>query len=118
MIANKITLNIGDKDRVFHLGLGFVGYLLDEEKIGYVEFATQENLNPFKWVPIKMFYSLKYYFIRTEQEDKIDFTLNDVINWIDETDLQTIKNFSGAYLNSIQKDVPVDTTKKKVKVKN
>jgi hypothetical protein len=115
MVANKITLNIGGKDRVFHLGLGFIGYLLDEEKIGYVEFASQEALNPFKWVPIKMYYSLRYNFIRLEQEDKIDFTLKDIVNWIDETDLATIKNFSSAYLNSIQKDVPVDTDKKKVK---
>ena len=116
MIQNKVTLNLGGKDRTFHLGLGFVGYLLEEENIGFIEFGEKEQLNPFKWTPIKMYYSLKYYFIRLEQEDKIDFNLKDVIQWIDDTNVQTLQKFNQAYQLALSKDVPVETDKKKVKV--
>jgi len=116
MIQNKIKLNLGGKERTFHLGLGFIGYLLDEENIGYVEFGEKEASNPFKWTPIKMFYSLKYNYIRENKESEIDFDLKDVIEWIDETDLNTLQSFNQAYLSSITKDVPTypDNDKKKV----
>ena len=116
MIQNKITLNFGGKDRAFHLGLGFIGYLLDEENIGFMEFGEKEQLNPFKWTPIKMYYSLKYYLVFSERESEIDFNLKDVIQWIDDTDMQTLQKFNQAYQLALSKDVPVDASKKKAKV--
>lgn len=114
MIKNKITLNLGGKDREFHLGLGFIGYLLDEENIGFVEFGTKEQMNPFKWTPIKMYHSLKYNLIFSDRESEIDFNLKDVIQWIDDTDLSTLQKFNQAYHSALTKDVPVED-KKKVK---
>ena len=116
MIQNKVTLNLGGKDRTFHLGLGFIGYLLDEENIGFMEFGEKEQLNPFKWTPIKMYYSLKYNLVFSERESEIDFNLKDVIQWIDDTDMQTLQKFNQAYQLALSKDVPVDTSKKKAKV--
>ena len=116
MIQNKVTLNLGGKDRTFHLGLGFIGYLLDEENIGFIEFGEKEQLNPFKWTPIKMYYSLKYNLVFSERESEIDFNLKDVIQWIDDTDMQTLQRFNQAYQLALSKDVPVDTSKKKAKV--
>ena len=116
MIQNKITLNLGGKDRTFHLGLGFIGYLLDEENIGFMELGEKEQLNPFKWIPIKMYYSLKYYLVFSERESEIDFNLKDVVQWIDDTDMQTLQKFNQAYQLALSKDVPVDTSKKKAKV--
>lgn len=117
MIQNKITLKLGGKDRTFHLGLGFIGYLLEEENLGFIDFGQKEQSNPFKWTPIKMFYALKYNLIRLEKESEIDFTLNDVIDWIDDTDMDTLQKFNSAYQLSISKDVPTDTNdKKKAKV--
>ena len=116
MIQNKVTLNLGGKDRTFHLGLGFIGYLLDEENIGFMEFGEKEQLNPFKWTPIKMYYSLKYNLVFSERESEIDFNLKDVIQWIDDTDMQTLQKFNQAYQLALSKDVPVDASKKKAKV--
>ena len=116
MIQNKITLNFGGKDRTFHLGIGFIGYLLDEENIGFMEFGEKEQLNPFKWAPIKIYYSLKYNLVFSERESEIDFNLKDVIQWIDDTDMQTLQKFNQAYQLALSKDVPVDTSKKKAKV--
>ena len=116
MIQNKVTLNLGGKDRTFHLGLGFIGYLLDEENIGFMEFGEKEQLNPFKWTPIKMYYSLKYNLVFSERESEIDFNLKDVIQWIDDTDMQTLQKFNQAYQLALSKDVPIDTSKKKAKV--
>lgn len=109
----SVNLTIGGKLRTFHLGLGFIGFLLEEEKIGFIEFGTQEELNPFKWIPIKMYYSLKYNLIRLGKDDEINFTLKDVIDWIDETDLETIQRFNKAYIDSINKNAPSQPEVKK-----
>ena len=94
MIQNKVTLNLGGKDRTFHLGLGFIGYLLDEENIGFIEFGEKEQLNPFKWTPIKTYYSLKYNLVFFVLVLEIDFNLKDVILWIDDSDMQKLQRFN------------------------
>ena len=112
MIKNKITLNLGGKDREFHLGLGFIGYLLDEENIGFVEFGTKEQMNPFKWTPIKMYHSLKYNLIFSDRESEIDFNLKDVIQWIDDTDLSTLQKFNKRIIQHLRKMYQLKIKKK------
>lgn len=108
----SITLNIGGQDRVFHFGLGFLGNLLEETNTNMVDFDEKRLANPFKWVPLMMFHSCAYGYIREGKE--VDFTLQNMINWIDETDVETLQKFNEGFVNSLVKNVPVDTSKKKV----
>lgn len=112
----QITLNIGGEDRVFYFGLGFLGRLLDETNTSMSDFDRLRTENPFKWIPLMMFHSCSYGYIRENKEP--DFVLQDVINWIDETDVEVLKSFNTAFASSLTKDVPTQPeTKKKVKVK-
>ena len=109
----NIILNIGGKDRVFYFGLGFLGRLLDETNTSMSDFDKLRTENPFKWIPLMMFHSCAWGLIR---EGKIvDFTLQDMINWIDETDVETLQKFNEAFVNSLIKNVPIqEDSKKKV----
>lgn len=112
----KINLHIGGQYRDFYFGLGFLGRLLDETNTDMSEFDRLRAANPFKWVPLMMFHSCSYGYIREGKEP--DFTLQDVINWIDETDVATLQSFNTAFVNSLIKDVPTQPeVKKKVNKK-
>jgi hypothetical protein len=108
----SIILNIGGQERVFHFGLGFLGNLLEETNTNMVDFDEKRLANPFKWVPLMMFHSCAWGFIR--EGKTVDFTIQDMINWIDETDLENLQKFNDGFLNSLVKNVPIDTSKKKV----
>lgn len=109
---NKINLFIGGQYRDFHFGLGFLGNLLEETNTNMVDFDEKRTSNPFKWVPLMMFHSCAWGFIR--EGKTVDFTLQDMINWIDDTDVETLQKFNEAFVNSLVKNVPIDTSKKKV----
>ena len=112
----KINLFIGGKYRDFYFGLGFLGRLLDETNTSMSDFDRLRMENPFKWVPLMMFHSCAYGFVRENKTP--DFELQDVINWIDETDVSVLQSFNTAFVNSLIKDVPTQPeVKKKVKVK-
>ena len=108
----SIILNIGGQDRTFHFGLGFLGNLLEETNTNMVDFDEKRLANPFKWVPLMMFHSCAYGYIREGKE--VDFTLQNMIEWIDDTDVETLQKFNEAFVNSLVKNVPIDTSKKKV----
>jgi len=109
----SITLNIGGQERVFHFGLGFLGNLLEETNTNMADFDDKRLSNPFKWVPLMMFHSCAYGYIR--EGKTVDFTLQDMINWIDETDVETLQKFNEAFVNSLIKNVPIqEDSKKKV----
>jgi len=109
----KINLFIGGKYRDFYFGLGFLGRLLDETNTDMSDFDRLRVANPFKWLPLMMFHSCSYGYVREGKEP--DFVLQDVINWIDETDVSTLQSFNTAFVNSLIKDVPTQPeTKKKV----
>jgi hypothetical protein len=113
----SITLNIGGQERVFYFGLGFIGNLLETEKIQMTEIDAKLAENPFKWIPLIMFYSCAFGFKRRNEFP--DFDAFDVAEWIDEVgmDSEVVKSFFEAFTQSLTKDVPEDKSKKKIVTK-
>jgi len=49
---NKITLNLGGKDRDFHFGIGFIGLFLEKSGIAMSDIDEKIKENPFKIICI------------------------------------------------------------------
>jgi hypothetical protein len=113
----QITLTIGEKERVFYFGLGFLGNLLESENIAMNEIDAKLAENPFKWIPLIMFYSCAFGFKRRNEFP--DFDAFDVAEWIDEVgmDSEIVTSFFQAFTQSLTKDVPEDKSKKKIVTK-
>jgi hypothetical protein len=113
----QITLNIGGEDRVFYFGLGFLGNLLETENISMTEIDAKLAENPFKWIPLIMFYSCAYGFKR--KGEFAPFDAFDLAEWIDEVgmDSEVVTSFFQAFTQSLTKDVPEDKSKKKIVTK-
>lgn len=110
----SITLNIGGEDRTFYFGLGFLGNLLEKENIQFHEIDEKTKGNPFKWIPLIMFYSCSFGYSR--KNEFAPFDAFDVAEWIDEVgiDGSVVSDFFTAFRESLTKDVP--EAKKKVRV--
>lgn len=109
----SITLNIGGQERIFYFGLGFLGNLLEETDTNMADFDEKRLSNPFKWIPLMMYHSCAYGCIRENKD--VDFTLQDMINWIDDTTVETLQKFNDGFVNSLVKNVPIqEDSKKKV----
>jgi len=110
----QITLELGGKDRVFYFGLGFLGNLLESEKIDMTEIDAKIAQNPFKWIPLIMYYSYAFGFKRKNENPDAD--TYDFSEWIDEVgmDGKAVTDFFTAFTQSLTKDVPEDKSKKKV----
>jgi hypothetical protein len=108
----SITLTIGNQERVFYFGLGFLGNLLESENIEFTEIDVKITQNPFKWIPLIMYYSCAFGFKRKNEFPPFDTF--DFAEWIDEIGLDSdvIKNFFVAFRESLVKDVPVNNKKK------
>lgn len=105
---NKVVL----LEKEFHFGIGFLNELLDGTGLRLDELGTQADA---VLIPKMMYYSLLYSYKRKAQE--IDFTMYDVNDWIDENGGiggEFWNNFHKAFNDSMNKDVPVDNSKKKV----
>ena len=113
----QITLTIGGEDRLFHFGLGFLGNLLESEKIAMTEIDAKLAENPFKWIPLIMFHSCAYGFKRKGQFAPFD--AYSFADWIDEVgmDSEVVTSFFQAFMESLTKDVPEDKSKKKIVTK-
>jgi len=109
----QITLNIGSEDRVFYFGLGFLGNLLESENIAMNEIDAKLAENPFKWIPLIMFYSCAFGYKR--KNEFAPFDAFDVADWIDEIGMnsQVVTDFFKAFTQSLTKDVPVSKDDKK-----
>jgi hypothetical protein len=109
----QITLNIGGQDRVFYFGLGFLGNLLESENIGINDIDAKLAENPFKWIPLIMFYSCAFGFKRKNENPLFDAF--DVADWIDEVgmDNEVVTSFFKAFTQSLVKDVPQEENVKK-----
>lgn len=112
MIKNKIELTIDSKVINFHLGLGFVGELLDEQNIGIEELMDKLNKNAFKMLPIIMESSYRYNCFRENKETSLD-----LIDFIDALDNEGVNSgvfseFLNAFTKSLTKDVPEEKVKK------
>lgn len=113
----QITLNIGGEDRIFYFGLGFLGNLLESENIAMTDIDDKIKENPFKWIPLIMFYSASFGFKR--KNEFAPFDAFDVSEWIDEIgmDSEVVTSFFTAFTLSLTKDVPENKDKKKVNKK-
>ena len=117
----KIDLKIKDRNISFWFGLGFLGELLDNQKLSVEDIFEKLQSNPFKIVPIMMYESAKYGFTREGKE--IDFNLFELTDWISEEGIgsnnKITEGFLFAFNDSMTKNVPEskDESKKGVDVK-
>jgi len=109
----QIKLNFGNEERTFYFGLGFLGNLLEKEDIGINEIDEKLINNPFKWMPLIMYYSLVFGY--TRKNENAPFDSFDVADWIDEIGMDdtVIVDFFTAFRQSLVKDVPQDKDVKK-----
>jgi len=109
----QITLNIGGQDRVFYFGLGFLGNLLEKESVKANEIDIKIAENPFKWMPLIMYYSCAFGYEREGLEP--EFTKFHVSDWVDALGMEneTIKQFFTSFYLSLTKNVPVNEEPKK-----
>lgn len=109
---NNITLKIADRELEFSFGLGFLGELFDETGLDIHEVAKKVTTNPFKMVPLLMYYSSAYALRRAGKE--VDYTVYDFIDWLDESGGIGNPNtnvFLKAFTQSMIKNVPKDNSK-------
>ena len=97
----------------FHFGIGFLNELLDGTGLKFEELGSQtdEILMP------KIMYYSRIYAAKREGKD-VDFTMYDINDLVDENGGIGGKfwiDFKIAFNESMFKDVPVDTDKKKVR---
>lgn len=112
----SITLNIGGQARIFYFGLGFLGNLLESENIQFHEIDEKIKENPFKWLPLIMYYSVAFGYVRENAE--VPFKPFDISDWVDElgVESQVVKDFFAAFRQSLVKDVPQQPEESKKKV--
>jgi hypothetical protein len=96
----------------FHFGLGFLNELLSGTGLRLDELGGQDDII---LMPKIMYYSRLYAAKRSGIE--IDFTIDDIFDLIDEKGSvhgAFWNDFKVAFYDSMNKDVPVDDSKKKV----
>ena len=79
---NTTQITLGGKTRTANLGLGFLGRFEDKEGVTITTLFQEFESKPLSVLPKLIFHSLAFELERTGQE--VDFTLYDVIDWIDE----------------------------------
>ena len=96
----------------FHFGIGFLNELLDGTGLRLDELGSQ---NDTVLIPKMMYYSLLYSYKRTGKEvDFTMYTINDLIDDNGGIGGSFWNEFNLAFNESMNKDVPVDNSKKKV----
>lgn len=105
---NKVTLVIDKKKIEFHLGVGFLGELLEEQGCDITEMFKRIGNNIYKNLPILMESSARYALYRKGKEAK--YKLEDFLDMIDNEGLNSpvLIDFMRHFNNSVNKDVPVD----------
>jgi hypothetical protein len=103
-------INIGGQEREFTFCLGMQGDILEDLNMGFIEFCSKVDSNPFKYRPIVMQYAYNY-----KNENKVE--LSTILDWIEQDgDIHSIalQKFNIAYTNYLTKNVPIQDSKKKV----
>lgn len=95
----------------FHFGIGFLNELLDGTGMKLEELGTQNDV---VLMPKLMFYSLLYSYKRNNKD--VDFDIYTIHDLIDENKDNFCTLFMTAFYEAMNKDVPADNSKKKVKV--
>jgi len=108
---NYTTLNIGGKERGAKLGLGFIQSVLENEKISINDFFAKVESEAFTFLPKLLYYSLKYNEERAQR--KVDFNLDDVLDWLDETGINSeeFTDFQIAFFSSLKVHLPEENRK-------
>lgn len=106
---NTIKLQLGGKERSLRFGLGVLGDIQDHLKIDMAELLSMIQKNPFKLMPVAMYYAAKY---EVEKAGKmVDFTLFDVVEWIEELEggytNKAIDEAGICLIRSLTKNVPM-----------
>ena len=107
----KINLQIGGQYRDFYFGLGFLGNLLESENIQLHEIDEKIKENPFKWLPLIMYYSVAFGYIRKNEE--VPFAPLEISEWVDDlgVDSQVVVSFFEAFRQSLVRNVPQEPVK-------
>jgi hypothetical protein len=110
----QIELELGGEKRTFYFGLGFLGNLLEKENISIGEIDQKIIDNPFKWMPLIMYYSCAWGYTRKNEHPP--FNVVNIIDWVDEAGIDgtIVIDFFNAFRQSLVKDVPQTNDKKKV----
>jgi hypothetical protein len=105
-MKKAVDITINNKLLHFPFGIGFLGECLENLGLNVQQVGEKLDNNSFKYVPVLMYESLKYDAYRKGIE--IDFTYNDLIEWLDEDEngIQKINQFTVAFVESLVKDVP------------
>ncbi len=113
----QIELELGGEKRTFYFGLGFLGNLIEKENLSFEEIDQKLASNPFKWIPLIMYYSCAWGFNR--KNENTPFDVFDITEWIDEAGIESavVVDFFQAFRQSLVKDVPPTNDKKQAKKK-
>ena len=91
-MKQQLELVLGGKKRKFTFGILFLGRLLERKEFDdYNDLILKIQSNPFKYTHLAMYESL----LNTceKYNKKIDFTLKDVIEWVEDDYLQGAPKF-------------------------
>lgn len=100
----------------FHFGIGFLTELIENTGYTLEEIGRKMETGDVSIYPKLMYYSRLYSVQRKRQQPDFDmFDINDLIDENGGVLGKFLSDFSKAFLGSLQKDVPVDDTKKKEK---
>ena len=113
-----IKLKINNTEYTSILGLYLIGELIESTKLDYDKLLKAYELNPFKYMPLFWYYSVKSS-LELDGRD-IEFSKSDFYGWIeDDGGIQNkeLVKFGDAFVRSLTKDVPVEEEKKGAKKK-
>jgi len=98
------TLEIEIKEVKYQcsFGLGFLGECLENLNLSVYEIGEKLDKNPFKWIPVLMYESIKY-------PNGIEFTQKELIGFLEDDGAKgtaTMAIFLDSFIKSLTKDVP------------
>jgi len=107
VMKNKMTIKFNQKEIGFSFGLGFIGELLEFLDISIGDLGSKMTKNPFKYTPIIMFFSAKYY----AEDNNINLGMNqrEFIDFLDNNGgifSKQALSFQSKLTESFTKDVP------------
>jgi len=109
----KKDIKLGNEVHSFSFGLGFVGDMLEELALDYIDFSQKIDGNPFKWIPITMLHSLNY-----GKANK--WTIEQLLEVLEADggfQSTALQDFKDTYILSLTKNVPTQPQDNKKKVK-
>ena len=114
MIAKKkADIKFGGETRTFYFGLGFLGLFIEKTDSTLDTLEADIKNNPFKVLPLLMYYSLLYGYLR--EDETAPFTRFDVIDWMDDeggVSGKGILEFMSGVSASMNPNLPKEVKKK------